>query len=185
MIGEFLSRIARDHGVSLDLRAQNLFSTYYTLLETANQTTNLTRIIGEENTAYKHFLDSLAPLWLSPLPSGAHCLDMGAGAGFPSVPLAIVRPDLSMTLVDSVGKKVAFLQDVSDQLGLGFSALHGRSEDLGHNPAFRECFDVALARAVAPLPALCELTLPFVRVGGCFYAWKGPGAQEEDRKSVV
>jgi len=173
----------QERGVLLGPDAVSRLSTYYERLTQANARMNLTRIEGEENTAHMHFCDSLSPLWLHPLPQGARCLDVGAGAGFPSVPLAIARPDLSLVLLDSVGKKVAFLQETAEIVP-NIRAIHARAEDLARREGFREGFDAALARAVAPLPALCELTLPFVKVDGVLLAWKGPAAPEELEQAV-
>ena len=178
MIAEIMKKIAEERGISLSETELSSFSTYYEMLKDANSKMNLTRIEGEENTAYMHFLDSLAPLFLCELPQGARCLDIGAGAGFPSVPLAIARPDLQITLMDSVQKKVKFLESLSN-ITPNTSALHTRVEDAANMPDYRENFDYVFARAVAPLDVLCEYALPFVRTGGAFIAWKGPALAEE------
>ncbi len=178
MIDEIMQDLSEKYSLALDDVAFYRFSTYYERLTKANEKTNLTRIEGEENTAHMHFLDSLSPLFLSSLSEGARCLDIGAGAGFPSVPLAIARPDLNITLIDAVGKKVAFLKTLTD-IAPGIFPLHARAEELAHKAEYRESFDFVFARAVASLDILCEYALPFVRPGGMFIAWKGPAALDE------
>ncbi|MGI5900186.1 MAG: 16S rRNA (guanine(527)-N(7))-methyltransferase RsmG [Christensenellales bacterium] len=178
MIDEIMRNLSEKYSLGLDDVAFYRFSTYYERLSKANEKTNLTRIEGEENTAHMHFLDSLSPLFLFSLERGARCLDIGAGAGFPSVPLAIARPDLSINLIDAVGKKVAFLKSLSD-IAANITPLHARAEELARKAEFRESFDFVFARAVASLDILCEYALPFVKPGGAFIAWKGPAASQE------
>ena len=113
------------------------------------------------------------------LPEGARIIDVGTGAGFPGIPLLILRPDLKLTLLDAQAKRIHFLEGVLAQLGLTAATLHARAEDAARLPEHREAYDAAVSRAVAPSPVLQELTLPFVRVGGKAIAWKGPGAEEE------
>ena len=180
MIGKLTAELTAAHALALDLTAQNRLDAYFDKLERANAQFNLTRIQGAQDTAHKHFYDSLALLWLADVPDGASVIDIGAGAGFPSIPLAIARPDLKITAVDSVGKKVRFLNQCAQELALdGFCALHQRCEDLGKMPKYREKFDLCVARAVAALPTLLELALPFVKTGGLFAAYKGPAAAQE------
>ena len=178
MIAEILRKIVAERNLSLDEAALCAFSTYYDMLKDANSKMNLTRIQGDEDTAYMHFLDSLSPLFLSELPQGAMCLDIGAGAGFPSIPLAIARPDLQITMMDSVGKKVKFLESLSE-IAPNTIPLHTRVEDAAKMPEYREKLDFVFARAVASLDVLCEYALPFVKVGGTFIAWKGPALEAE------
>jgi len=182
MIGEMTALLAQKYGITLDDTAKKRFDAYFDALNAGNAKMNLTRIEGEEDTAYKHFLDSLALLWLCSVPEGVKAIDIGAGAGFPSLPLSIARPDFEFTAVDSVGKKVRFLNETAQNLGLEhFTAVHARLEDLGKNPIYREKYDLCVARALASLPTLLEYALPFVKVGGLFAAYKGPGAAEELR----
>jgi 16S rRNA (guanine(527)-N(7))-methyltransferase RsmG len=178
MIDEIMRDLSERYSLNLDDVAFSRFSTYYERLSKANEKTNLTRIEGKENTAHMHFLDSLSPLFLFTLGEGTRCLDIGAGAGFPSVPLAIARPDLDITLIDAVGKKVAFLNTLTD-IAPGIAPLHSRAEELARMAEYRESFDFVFARAVASLDILCEYALPFVKPGGAFIAWKGPAALEE------
>lgn len=150
---------------------------YYSLLLTGNTRMNLTAVVQPEEAVDKHFVDSLYALPY--LPQGASCIDVGAGAGMPGIPLLIARADLSMTLLDSLRKRVAFLEETLAALGLTACCVHARAEDAGQSFAYRERYDVALARAVAPLNVLLELCLPFVRVGGVCVAYKGRAAEEE------
>jgi 16S rRNA (guanine527-N7)-methyltransferase len=153
------------------------FSEY--LLE-VNQTTNLTRITEPRDVAIKHFFDSLAVYQPELFPSGCMVADVGSGAGFPGIPLAILRPDLKITLVDSLRKRTQFLLDVTQRLGLdSVEIVHSRAEDFARDKRYREKFDVVLARAVASLNVLAELCLPLVRVGGVFLAMKGPRIADE------
>ena len=128
--------------------------------------------------ASKHFADSVLPAAL--LPPGAKVIDVGTGAGFPGLPLRILRPDIQLTLLDSLQKRIGFLNALCQALGFADVALlHARAEDAGRDPALRGRFDVALSRAVAPFPVLLELTVPFLKVGGKSLMYKGPQAQSE------
>ena len=152
------------------------FETYYAMLADWNTRVNLTAITAPEDVAKKHFLDSLAAApYLKP---NAVIVDVGTGAGFPGLPLLILRPDLKVTLMDSLQKRLVFLEAVCKELKLTAELVHARAEDAGQNPKYREKFDVALTRAVSALPVLCELTLPLVKVGGTSIAYKGDSAEE-------
>ena len=143
---------------------------------------NLTAITEPREIVRKHFVDSLT--LLSCLPEGELSLiDVGTGAGFPGVALAIARPDIRLTLLDSLNKRLIFLKAVCEELSVPVTLIHARAEEAGRKPELRERFDVATARAVAALPALCEYCLPFVRPGGVFLAMKGPDGEEERRKA--
>lgn len=155
------------------------FDAYYALLVDWNGRMNLTAITDPVEVAQKHFADSLLPLAFGMIPEGARCIDVGTGAGFPGMPLAIARPDLKVTLLDSQRKRCDFLSAVCDELQLpNVTVLHARAED-GARGALREQMDVAVARAVAPLNVLAEYLLPYVRVGGRMLCWKGPAVREE------
>lgn len=161
-----------------DLTAAQLqqFETYYAMLADWNTRVNLTAITEPEDVAKKHFLDSLAAApYLKP---NASVADVGTGAGFPGLPLLILRPDLRVTLIDSLQKRLVFLEAVLKELKLSAELVHARAEDAGQNPKYREKFDVALTRAVSALPVLCELTLPLVKVGGVSIAYKGDSVEE-------
>ena len=121
----------------------------------------------------------MLPLEFSLIKNGAHCVDVGTGAGFPGIPLLILRPDITLVLVDSLQKRVAFLIETLKALGLTARCVHARAEDAGREKELREQFDVALSRAVAPVNVLVELTLPLLKVGGVSLMFKGPAAEEE------
>ena len=172
MIREILSPLRPD----LSEKQLDLFETYYAMLTDWNTRVNLTTIIEPEDVAKKHFLDSLAAAPY--LKEGAHVADVGTGAGFPGLPLLILRPDLKFTLMDSLQKRLVFLEAALQELGLSAACVHTRAEDAGQNPAYRGMFDAALTRAVSALPVLCELTLPLVKVGGVSIAYKADAAEE-------
>lgn len=175
---DLLVRCAAAYGVEVDAVLAERLDVYARLLAEWNEKINLTAITDPTGIAVKHFADSLtaAPL----LPEGAFTLiDVGTGAGFPGVPLALLRRDCRLTLLDSLNKRLIFLEALCRELDLPVTLVHARAEEGGQNPAYREQFDVATARAVAALPTLCEYCLPFVKVGGRFLALKGPDGGQE------
>ena len=163
-------------GLPASEQALERFETYYRLLDERGSVMNLTAIRGEADTARLHFLDCAALLKLHDLKDKS-VIDVGTGAGFPGLPLKILEPSIRLTLLDSLDKRVRFLQEVCGETGLeDVTCLHARAEE---QPELRETFDVAVSRAVARLDVLCELCLPFVKVGGAFLAMKARGAAEE------
>ncbi|MBE5801547.1 MAG: 16S rRNA (guanine(527)-N(7))-methyltransferase RsmG [Clostridiales bacterium] len=168
-------------GFTYDAAAPARLARYHTLLSQWNEHMNLTGDTDFDSAIDRLYLDSLAPLVNEEMfPQGASVIDVGTGAGFPGLPLAIARPDLQVMLLDSLQKRLTFLAAVVEELGLENVKLHhARAEDAGRNPQLREQYDRALARAVAPLPVLCELLLPMVRVGGEMLCYKGPAASDE------
>ncbi len=155
-------------------RRGEIFEKYYRLLAEWNQKFNLTAITERDEVFVKHFADSL--LGEEFVGENASVLDVGTGAGFPSLPIKIVRDDISLTLVDSLQKRINFLNCVLSELDIKKAeALHARAEDL----SCRETFDCAVSRAVAPLSTLCEYCLPFVKTGGAFIAYKAENCEEE------
>lgn len=176
--GKRLIALSAEYGVTLTAEQAERCDAYAALLVEWNQKMNLTGITDPEGMLVKHFLDSFTAARF--LPDGAFTLiDVGTGAGFPGVPLAILRPDCTLTLLDSLQKRLIFLDTVCTALSLPARRIHARAEEAGRDPLFREQFDVATARAVASLPLLCEYCLPFVRPGGSFIALKGPDAPAE------
>ena len=155
------------------------FARYCGMLQEWNQRMNLTAITDDQGVAEKHFLDSLLPLTLWELPRGARLIDVGTGAGFPAVPIKLLRPDIQITLLDSLQKRLTFLEAVCGQLGIQAELLHARAEDAGRDPARRERYDVATSRAVAGMDLLAEYCLPLVRPGGVLLALKGSGGAAE------
>lgn len=149
------------------------------LLVEQNKTMNLTAITDPEGIAVKHFADSISVLTAADFAENAKVLDVGTGAGFPGIPLLIMRPDLNLTMIDSTAKKLKYVANTVEELGLSANVLHTRAEEAGQSKEYREIFDVVCSRAVAALNVLCEYCLPFVKVGGTFVAMKGAKAQEE------
>ena len=170
-----------EHQISLSLSQLEQLDRYAQLLVEWNQKMNLTAITDPEGILIKHFLDSILPFTLVPLPQGALLIDVGTGAGFPAIPLLIWRPDLQITLLDSLKKRLTFLEAALSTCGLAAQVIHSRAEDGGRRPDLREQFDLATARAVANLRELSEYCLPYIKPGGMFYALKGGDAAAEIR----
>nr|WP_122012587.1 16S rRNA (guanine(527)-N(7))-methyltransferase RsmG [Maliibacterium massiliense] len=141
---------------------------------------NLTAVRDAQEAVTLHFLDALSLLAYHDIPQGARLIDVGTGGGFPAVPLAIARPDLAVTALDATGKKLRFIAERAQALGIGnIACVHARAEEAARKADLREQFDVVCARAVASLPTLMEYLLPFARVGGLVVAYKGPGVAAE------
>lgn len=174
-------------GISVTDEMLSRFEKLAFLLVEQNKTMNLTAITDPDGIAVKHFADSISALSAADFPQGAKVLDVGTGAGFPSIPLLIARPDLDMTMIDSTAKKLKYVASAVESLGLTAEVLHTRAEEAGQNKEYREKFDIVCSRAVAALNVLCEYCLPFVKVGGVFLAMKGAKAQEEiaDAKAAI
>lgn len=163
--------------ISADEKTFERYRVYYEYLEEINKVMNLTAISGEEDVARLHFLDCAAVLNTAELP-GRRVIDVGTGAGFPGLALKIACPDMALTLLDSLDKRVNFLRDTCAKLGFSdVECIHARAEEAPKE--LRESFDFAMSRAVARLNLLAELCLPFVKVGGAFIAMKGPDCEEE------
>lgn len=176
---EFFLDTVRKMGLEA-VASADLFFEYKKMLLEWNEKINLTAITDEREIIIKHFADSLSIVSNFEIAPGASVIDVGTGAGFPGIPVKLARPDISMTLVDSLNKRVKFLEEVVASLHIeGTKAVHMRAEDGGQNPAFREKFDCCISRAVANLAVLSEYCLPFVKVGGVFVSLKGPKVEEE------
>ncbi len=171
--------VCEGFGLTLDKTAIDRLDTYGNLLVEWNERMNLTAITQPEEVLYKHFLDCLLFFKNVKVPQNAKVIDVGTGAGFPGMVLKIARPDIELTLMDGLNKRLTFLNAVLDELKLEAETVHMRAEDGGKNPAYREKYDIACARAVANLPVLCEYCIPFVKLGGQFVAMKGSAAEEE------
>ncbi len=171
--------VQENSGIALTPSQSEAFHLYEKLLLEWNQKFNLTAITDPHDIRLKHFYDSLTCLKM--IPEGpAYIIDIGCGAGFPGIPLKILRPNLRLVLVDSVGKKADFCSEVVKRLNLSdVTVLHDRAEDQGQDSAHREKYDWAIARAVAPLPVLAEYLLPLARVGGNMLAQKGSNVKTE------
>lgn len=160
-----------------DDQAEQLYALTARMLE-VNQHMNLTAIKEEKSVILRHYVDSLVISEHIDLES--RVIDVGCGAGFPTLPLAIFRPDLSIVALDGTAKRIRYVQETAELLGLkNVCAIAGRAEDYAHRTEYRESFDIATARAVAALPVLCELCLPFVRLGGKMIAMKSQQARDE------
>lgn len=175
---EILSAECQRLGIALNDAAIERFEIYADYLIEYNKNVNLTAITEPTEIAHKHFLDCLLFFKAAQVPQGASIIDVGTGAGFPGVVLKIARPDIKLTLMDSLNKRLVFLNSLLEKLGLSADIIHSRAED-GAKPPLREGFDFATARAVAALPVLSEYCLPYVKPGGCFVALKGAMASEE------
>lgn len=177
---EQFSGLLHERGIELTDRQLEQFELYYRELVAWNEKMNLTAITDREQVYMKHFYDSVTPSFFLPFKRDASIVDVGSGAGFPGIPLKIVFPHLRLTIVDSLNKRIRFLEHVVDLLELKHvSCVHARAEDAGRKPELRDKFDYAAARAVARLNVLVELCLPFVATGGLFMAMKGMAAADE------
>ncbi len=166
-------------GVSLGETAVSRFVKYFDMMIETNKVMNLTGLTDPVDVIDRHYVDSLG-LVKAVDPSGLRIIDVGTGAGFPGIPLKIVYPDTEIVLLDSLQKRVGFLNDVIDELELdGICAIHSRAEEAGRDEDLRESFDLCVSRAVSALPVLTELCLPFVRVGGKFVSYKSGEVDEE------
>lgn len=172
-------------GLSLTEEQFRKFSTYQEILVETNRRMNLTTITEDAEVWRKHFLDSCLPFQYVEIPVGAAIIDVGTGAGFPGIPMRILRSDFRLTLLDSLQKRVHFLESVCQALQMPVHCIHARAEFAGKQPELREQFDVACARAVAAMPLLCEYCLPFVKVGGLFLALKGPNETAENAMETI
>ena len=175
---DILKNGCKELGISINENQISQLNTYAELLKEWNEKINLTAITDDEGIAIKHFLDSMTALLTGKVKGKV--IDVGTGAGFPGLVLKIAEPDIKLTLLDSLNKRINFLREVSDKTGLDdIDFVHGRAEDFGMNSAYRARFDTVVSRAVANLRVLSEWCLPFLKEGGYFLALKGPLADEE------
>ncbi|MGM9530805.1 16S rRNA (guanine(527)-N(7))-methyltransferase RsmG [Intestinibacter sp.] len=185
---DILKKGIEDFGLEANEKVLSDFQEYKELLVEWNQKMNLTGIEDEKEVFIKHFLDSISAVTKGYIQNGMSLIDVGTGAGFPGMPLRICLPELKVTLLDSLNKRINFLQEVASKLSIDdIEFIHGRAEDFGKNEDYREKFDIATARAVAGLPVLMEFCVPFIKVGGYFVCLKGPNANlelEESKKAM-
>lgn len=166
--------------IHIDDKQLQQFLTFYELLIEKNKVMNLTGITDKEEVILKHFVDSVLLMKEDYYKNICSCMDVGTGAGFPGIPLAIMNPDVQFVLLDSLNKRIRFILEVKDALGLtNLEAYHGRAEDFGRMPEYREQFDICVSRAVANLSSLCEFCIPFVKPSGYFVSYKSQGVKEE------
>ena len=177
---EFYTHLA-DLGFPLTDRQKEQYERYFELLVEWNEKINLTAITEKDEVYLKHFYDSIAPILQGLIENQPiRLLDIGAGAGFPSLPMKILFPELDVTIIDSLNKRINFLHLLAEELGLdGVHFYHGRAEDFAQDKAFRAQFDLVTARAVARMQVLSELTIPYLKVGGRLLALKASNAPEE------
>ena len=180
-----LCSLAKENGIILDDTALDRFDIYAELLVEWNGKMNLTAITEPEEIEVKHFLDCLMLPKYFNLDYIQTVIDVGAGAGFPSVPLLIYKPDLCLTMMDAINKRLTFLNTAVHALGLDAQLIHERAEAAGQDENYREKFDLATARAVAPMNVLAEYCLPFVKVCGYFVALKGSNDDTEEAKNAI
>ena len=176
---ELMTAVLDKNGIAYDDTVLNRLDKYAEMLVLWNEKINLTAITDPEGIVIKHFLDCALLLKHVELPEGASVIDVGTGAGFPGVVLKIFRPDIKLTLLDGLNKRLVFLNEVLSELGLEARTVHLRAEEAGKAAAHRESYDLVTARAVARLNTLYEYCLPLCRVGGVFCSMKGPSAKEE------
>ena len=167
-------------GISLSEEQINQFLKYYEMLVEKNKVMNLTAITEFEEVVVKHFLDSISIGKYYNMEKTDTLIDIGTGAGFPGIPLKIAYPNLKITLLDSLNKRIKFLEEVCGELGLeDVELIHGRAEDFGNNANYREKYNICVSRAVANLSTLSEYCLPFVKTGGYFISYKSGNVEEE------
>ncbi|WP_173443107.1 16S rRNA (guanine(527)-N(7))-methyltransferase RsmG [Selenomonas ruminantium] len=180
MFKEELTKAAAEYGISLSDTQMEQYNRYFELLVEWNENINLTAITEPKEVAIKHMIDSITAYDENLFKDGTTVIDVGTGAGFPGLPLKIFCPEIKLTLMDSLNKRIKFLQTVVEELGLkDVECVHARAEEGARNKKYRESFDIAVSRAVARLPILCEYCLPFVKKGGHFIALKGMQYNDE------
>lgn len=180
---QYLQKMAEQLEINLTSDMLSKFEIFYNMLLETNKTMNLTAITEMHEVVLKHFIDSIALLNYIEL-SNKTVIDVGTGAGFPGIPLTILFPDTKFVLMDSLQKRLKFIDSVVDACDMkNVSTIHGRAEDLGHDVNYREKFDICVSRAVAALPVLLELCSPFVKVNGLFVSYKSELLKEELQQS--
>lgn len=182
---DLMFKSAEDVGLQLTNEQYEKFMIYMRLLQEWNEKINLTAIVEDEEVIKKHFIDSIKAFKRDEFKTAKTLIDVGTGAGFPGLPIAIMKDDISVTLLDSLNKRVNFLNTVINRLGLSnVTTIHSRAEDGARNIKLRENFDIATSRAVANMSVLSEFCLPYVKINGNFIALKGPSVDQEIKESV-
>ncbi|HOA79488.1 MAG TPA: 16S rRNA (guanine(527)-N(7))-methyltransferase RsmG [Defluviitaleaceae bacterium] len=182
---DYLKDGSKQLGISLDDNQIKQFFMFKDLLLEWNNKINLTAIVDEKEIIIKHFLDCLSVGQFIDLDFAGNIIDVGTGAGFPGIPLKIAYPNLKITLLDSLNKRINFLEELVCQLNLkDVTCVHGRAEELGQNKDYRESYDLCISRAVAHLSVLAEYTLPFIKVGGTLVSMKGVNVEDELNDSL-
>lgn len=182
---EKLKNVLEENGIEFTDKMRDKFSSYMEEILDWNEKVNLTAITDKEEFVQKHFTDSILCAGRKEIREANNIIDVGTGAGFPGVPLAIVLPDKHFVLMDSLNKRLKIIEEICAKLNISnVEVKHARAEELGQNKEYRECFDLCVSRAVANLATLSEYCLPFVKVGGYFFAYKGPEAENEVRAAA-
>lgn len=182
---KLLENTIKQFNLGLDDEAFSRLDCYAEMLVETNKSFNLTAITEPDEVTVKHFADSLSVFGFADIPTGAKIIDVGTGAGFPGLVLQLFRPDLKLCFLDSLQKRLTFIENVLNKTGISAEVVHMRAEDAGREKELRESFDFATARAVAGLDVLCEYCLPFVKQGGLFIALKSLDAEEEIEKAAA
>lgn len=183
---DLMFKSAEDVDLQFSREQYEKFIIYMKLLQEWNEKINLTAIVDDEEIIKKHFIDSMKAFKRDEFKKANTLIDVGTGAGFPGLPISIMRNDISVTLLDSLNKRINFLNTVINELGLSnITTIHSRAEDGARDKKLREKFDIATSRAVANMSVLSEFCLPYVKVGGNFIALKGPSVDQEIKDSVT
>ncbi len=181
---DILNEASNNEGLKFNEKKYEQFMRYKDLIKEWNEKINLTAIKEDEEIVKKHFIDSMKVFKFDELKNAKNVIDIGTGGGFPGIPMKIIKPEINIVLLDSLNKRIKFLNEVIKELELeNIKAIHGRAEDFAQEEQYREKFDVAVSRAVANLTVLSEFCIPYVKVGGYFVAMKGPAVEEEIKLS--
>ena len=179
MITEILEKWCSENSIDITDKQKNAFEKYADMLITWNEKMNLTAITEKSEIAVKHFIDSISVIKVCEIKENSRIIDIGTGAGFPGIPLKIMRPDIELCLLDSLNKRLVFLDELCRTLDIKAGLIHARAEEYSQKPEYREAFDISISRAVANLPSLCEYCIPYVKKGGSFISMKGPDGENE------
>lgn len=181
---DILNKSSNNEGLEFNEKKYDQFMKYKELIKEWNEKVNLTAIKEDEEIVKKHFIDSMKVFKFQQLKNAKNIIDIGTGGGFPGIPMKIIKPDINIVLLDSLNKRINFLNEVIKEIQLdNIKTIHGRAEDFAQDTKYREKFDVAVSRAVANLTVLSEFCIPYVKVGGYFVAMKGPAVEEEIKQS--
>ena len=179
MMIQILEEWCRENHITITENQKANFEIYSKMLVEWNEKMNLTAITEESEIAVRHFIDSISVLKYIDINPSASVIDIGTGAGFPGIPIKIMRPDIRLTLLDSLNKRLVFLSELCKTIGISAEIVHARAEEYAQKAEYRESFDYAVSRAVANLPSLCEYCIPYVKKGGSFISMKGPDGENE------
>lgn len=181
---EIMDTVCKDLGLNFNQEKYNKFIKYKDILKLWNDKMNLTAIVDDKDIIKKHFIDSIRVFRFLPLKDAKSIIDVGTGAGFPGIPIKIIKPEVKLILLDSLNKRINFLNQVVLSIKLNdVTCIHGRAEDFARKIEYREKSDVVVSRAVANLTVLSEFCIPYIKVGGYFIAMKGPSVEDEITES--